>query len=107
VALKGRLETHVQSAWAEPGVAIVVRFRGRFAYVGYVQRGQPGRRNKFPGDDHPMPLFRLGFTGDRHRWAFALFTYSHEDYEPCLGASGSFTATPEQAFDCAARLYLS
>jgi hypothetical protein len=54
-----------------------------------------------------MPLFRLGFTGDPRRWFFALFKYSDEDHEPCLGASGSFTATPEQAFDFAAGLYLS
>jgi hypothetical protein len=104
--LRRRIEKHVQSTWAHTRVDIVARFRGRFAYVGYVARRQePGRRN-VPRDEAPTPLFRLGFTGDPRRWLFALFTYSHEDYEPCLGASGSFTATPEQAFDCAARLYL-
>jgi hypothetical protein len=107
VALQRRIEKHAQSAWAAAGVAVVVRFRGRFAYVGYVDRGKaPGPRG-VRRDEAPMPLFRLGATGDPRWWSFALFTYSHEDYEPCLGPSGSFTATPEQAFDCAARLYLS
>jgi hypothetical protein len=106
-ALRRRLEKHAQATGTSASVDIVVGFRGRFAYVGYVaRRKQPGRRD-VPCDEAPMPLFRLGSTGDPHRWLFALFTYSHEDYEPCLGASGSFTATPEQAFDCAARLYLS
>jgi len=106
-ALQRRLEKHLHSTWSDAGVDIVVRFRGRFAYIGYVERVQkPGRRD-VPRAEPPMPLFRLAFTGDARRWVFALFTYSHEDYEPCLGPSGSFTATPEQAFDCAARLYLS
>jgi hypothetical protein len=51
-------------------------------------------------------LFRLGFTGDRRSWSYALFTWSNEGYAPSFGASGSFTATPELAFDSAANLYL-
>lgn len=105
-SLQGCLERHARTRWSAAGIDLVVEFRGRFAYVGYLQRArEPGRR--LNGETIPLPLFRLGFTGDTRRWLFALFRYSHEDFAPCLGASGSLTATPEQAFDCAARLYLS
>jgi hypothetical protein len=104
-SLQDRLEKHARSSWPQAGIDLVVHFRGRFAYVGHLERRRNGRRPD-AGDAIPMPLFRLGFTGNPRRWLFALFRYSHEDFEPCLGASGSFTATPEQAFDCAARLYL-
>jgi hypothetical protein len=85
------------SKWRRTRAELAFRFRGRFAYVGAVRAG----------DDHVSPLFRLAFSGDADQWAFALFKYSDEDYEPCLGASGSFLATPEQSLDCAARLYLA
>jgi hypothetical protein len=87
----------MRSKWRRTSTEIVVRFRARFAYVGAVRAGDPV----------VSPLFRLAFGGDAERWAFALFKYSDQDYEPCLGASGSFLATPEQSLDCAARLYLA
>jgi len=99
-ALRARLERHVRSKWQRSGAEIVVRFRGAFAYVGAITRQDRG-------DELASPLFWLAFLGDVDRWTFALFKYSDENYELCLGASGSFVATPEQAFDCAARLYLS
>ncbi len=101
VALQQRLERHFRSEWSKAGIDIVVRYRGRFAYIGYLERrrGEP--------ESGALPLFRLEYTGDPQRWVFALFTYSHEDYELCAGPTGSFTPTPEQAFDCAARLYLT
>jgi hypothetical protein len=95
--LRARLDRRLQSKWRRTGAELVVRFRGRFAYVGTVRTG----------NDDVSPLFRLTFSGDADQWAFALYKYSDDDYELCLGASGSFAATPEQSLDCAARLYLA
>ncbi len=106
-ALRARLERHVRLKWRRSEAEIVVRFRGAFAYVGAITRQDRATSPAFAGDDLASPLFRLAFLGDVDRWTFALFKYSDENYELCLGASGSFAATPEQAFDCAARLYLS
>jgi hypothetical protein len=94
----------VRREWPALRVEIVVRFRGRFAYVGYRERSSGPRGRGEEADS--TPLFRLGFTGDRRRWSYALFTWSNESYTPSFGASGSLTATPEQAFDSAANLYL-
>ncbi len=87
----------MRSKWRDTRADVVVRFRGRFAYVGACRSG----------DDHVSPLLRLAFSGDDDRWAFALYKYSDDDYAPCLGASGSFAATPEQSLDCAVGCYLS
>jgi hypothetical protein len=105
-ALRARLERHVRLNWRRSGAEIVVCFRGAFAYVGAITH-QDRATSGAAGDDLASPLFRLAFLGDVDRWTFALFKYSDENYELCLGASGSFVATPEKAFDCAARLYLS
>jgi len=99
------LNAHLSERWGGLAIEILVRFKGRFAYVAY--RELRSGKKAPPSDAGPLPLFRLGFTGDPRRWYFSLFTYSSETYRPCLGASGSFVATPTQAFDCAARLYLS
>jgi len=45
--------------------------------------------------------------GNDDAWECAFFRYSDEKYELSLGASGSFEATPEEAFDCSARIYLT
>jgi hypothetical protein len=42
----------------------------------------------------------------RFRGAFAFFKYSDEKYEPSFLPSGAFMGTPEEAFDCAAQVYL-
>ncbi len=57
-------------------------------------------------DATPTHLCRLGFLGNMDRWAFAFYKYSDEKYELSVGPSGSFEVTPEEAFDCAAGLYL-
>jgi hypothetical protein len=54
----------------------------------------------------PVDLCRLGYLGSIDRWAYAFFKYSDECYAPSVVASGSFVATPEQAFDCASEVYL-
>lgn len=54
----------------------------------------------------PIRLFRLRYLGSDDAWEYAFFKYSDEKYELSLGASGSFKATPDEAFYCSARIYL-
>lgn len=103
-AVRSRLERHVRSKWRRTGAEVVVQFRGRYAYVGAIGRTVGAWQ---PEDGVPSPLCRLGYLESADRWTFAFFTYSGMKYEPSLGASGSFVATAEEAFDCAARVYLA
>ena len=53
-----------------------------------------------------MRLCRLGCLGSVNKWEYAFFKYSDMKYALSLVASGSFEATPEEAFDCSAGVYL-
>ena len=106
-ALRARLERHVHAKWKEQCREVVVRFRGAFAYVGAFRA-----KNEF----HPrmrleeraaieaisVHLCRLGYLGSADRWQYAFYKYSTEKYALSLCASGSFEATPEEAFDSSA-----
>ena len=74
---------------------------GRCAYVDAlpVLDGEP--------DEAPIHLCRLGYLGQAERWQFAFYKYSGDSYEPSCLPSGSFTGSPEEAFDCAAFTYPS
>jgi hypothetical protein len=106
-ALRVRLERHARTKWKEQCREVVIRFRGPFAYVDAFRA-----RNEFP---HRMPqeeraaieaipvhLCRLGYLGSADRWQYAFYKYSTEKYALSLCASGSFEATPEEAFDSSA-----
>jgi len=110
-ALRARLERHVRTHWKDRCREVVVRFRGAFAYVDAF----PFHRQFMPGttpeeqaqiEATPTHLCRLGYLGSPDRWEFAFFKYSDEKYEPSFLPSGEFTGTPEEAFDCAAQVYL-
>jgi hypothetical protein len=82
---------------------VKVRFRGAFAYVDAF----PLERQYIPGttaerraliEATPIRLCRL--------WEYAFFKYSDEKYQLSVVASGSFEATPEEAFGCSAGVYL-
>ncbi len=104
VALRRRLEEHAAAKWAGRCRSIIVRFRSDFAYVDAYATSSSVE----DGDqDVPVRLCRLGYMGNPQRWAFAFFKYSDETYEPSLAFLGSFVVTPEEAFDCAASVYLS
>ena len=94
-ALAARLERHAATEWKEQCRAVTVRFRGSFAYVDAVG-----------SDGSPVHLCRLGYLGSRDRWEFAFYKYSSEKYERSFTLAGSFTATPEEAFDTSAFAYL-
>lgn len=110
-ALRTRLEAHVRKNWGNRCRTIVVRFRDAFAYVDAF----PAERRYLPGttreekawiDATPIHLCRLRYLGHPDLWEYAFYKYSDERYALSLVASGSFQATPEQAFDTSAGAYL-
>jgi len=110
-ALRARLERHIRTHWKARCREVVVRFRGTFAYVDAF----PLDRQFMPGttpeeraliEATPTHLCRLGYLGRGDLWAFAFFKYSDENYEPSFLPTGASMGTPEEAFDCAAQVYL-
>ena len=69
-------------------------------------RSESAKRTKNRPERNPVRLCRLGYLADHDRWQYAFYMYGDEKYAPSLVASGSFEATPEQAFDCSAGRYL-
>ena len=55
----------------------------------------------------PTHLCRLRYFGDEDGWGFGFYTYSNDKYELSVFPSGEFRGTPEDAFDTAARAYLT
>jgi hypothetical protein len=49
----------------------------------------------------PTHLVRLSYF-DLERWSLAFFTYSNEEYSPCVYPNGESFGTVEQAFDVGA-----
>jgi hypothetical protein len=94
-SLTWRLRQHARDRWS--GLAdIHVRFRSNFAYVdGRLPNGEV------------VKLCRLRYTGSASRWGFAIYRYSHDDYEDNVLPSGLPTGSPQEALDCACMLYLS
>ncbi len=105
--LRARLERHVQTEWKDRCRAVLIRFRGAYAYVEALPSGrEPLTKRRAGNEATPVQLCRLGYLGDNNRWQYAFFKYSDMKYALSLVASGSFEATPEEAFDCSAGVYL-
>jgi hypothetical protein len=86
---------------------VLIRFRGAFAYVDALPLSrEPRTQRRANREETPVRLCRLGYLGDNNRWQYAFFKYIDMKYALSLVASGSFEATPEEAFDCSARVYL-
>jgi hypothetical protein len=97
----------VQTAWKDKCRAVLIRFRGAYAYVDALPADRKTRSvRRTDLKEIPVRLCRLGYLTDHDQWQYAFYMYSDEKYAPSLVASGSFEATPEQAFDCSARRYL-
>ncbi|MEK7667455.1 MAG: hypothetical protein AAB409_02280 [Gemmatimonadota bacterium] len=101
----------MRTKWEGRCREVVIRFRGAYVYIDAF----PGDVEYLPDtspeegailDATPVHLCRLGYLGSVGLWGYAFFTYSNERYESSLVASGSFEATPEEAFDCSAGVYL-
>jgi hypothetical protein len=111
VAQRTRLERHALERWEGHRRAIEVRFRGSFAYVDALQKNgwhlpDMPQETRDSIDATQTRLCRLGYLGNPDRWASAFYKYSDEIYEPSFLPSGAFEGTPEEAFDCAAGVYL-
>ena len=105
--LAARLLRHVTEHWKNRVRKILLRFHGRYAYVAVIEAA-PGETTVpqvcryVEEEEWPLQLCRLGYVGSRNRWEYAFFKYSTETYAPSVCASGSFVATPEEAFDSSA-----
>ncbi len=107
-ALLARLERHAQTAWKDRCRGVLIRFRGAYAYVDAIPAGRETLTERRAGrEETPLQLCRLGYLGDANRWQYAFFKYSDMKYAVSVVASRSFEATPEEAFDCSAGVYLS
>jgi hypothetical protein len=94
-SLRARLASHARTQWpALDGVEI--RYRTNFAYI-------DGRLS----DGRTLKLCRLRYGGSAHRWGFAIYRASHDDYEDSFLPTGAFVGTAEEALDCACNLYLN
>lgn len=90
--VRARITAYAAKAFAGKYDRIGVRFRGALCYVDAYREESP----------HPVHLVRLRYFGTDDRWSLAFYTYSHERYEPCVFADGTFHGTPEDAFDIGA-----
>jgi hypothetical protein len=94
-SLHQRLRAHARTRWPQL-VDLHVRHRGGFAYISA----------QLTGDDDPLPLCRLRYTGSASTWGFAIYQASSDRYEDSLLPTGRTAGTPEQALDTACGLYL-
>ena len=89
-SLAQRLRAHAKQNWPQLA-AVVVRFRGQFAYVeGELTDGQR------------LPLMRLRYGGSAHRWGTAIYADSTGKYEDQIW----LTASTEEAFDFVCDLHV-
>ena len=93
--IRSRITAYAAKRYAGRYDRLDVRFRGALCYIDAYRESSP----------HPWHLVRLRYFGSDDRWSFALYTYSHERYEPCAFTDGSFEGTPEDALDIGA-IYL-
>lgn len=113
-----RILDHAAEHYAGKYNRIDVRFRGQFCYIDaytepYVARdydptliGESREAYIERLRNTPTHLCRLRYFGNENQWSMAFYTYSHEEYEPCVFNNGCWYGTPEEAFDTSA-VYLT
>jgi hypothetical protein len=111
-----RIQSYAAKHYAGTYTRIDVRFRGALCYIdAYLEPAKPTaamlRSRQESRAEYlerhrstPMYLCRIRYFGRDDRWSVAYYTYSHERYEPCTFENGSFTGTPEEAFEVGALL---
>ncbi len=111
---RDRILAYAEKHYAGKFNRIDVRFRGQFCYIdAYVESEVPKNFDeKLFGETRqahidrlrntPIHLCRLRYSSLRDSWSMAFYTYSREKYEPCMFNNGSWTGTPEEAFEVAA-----
>ena len=53
-----------------------------------------------------IPLMRLRYGGSASVWGFAIYLGSSGKYQDSALPDGNFAGSPENALDCACRLYV-
>jgi hypothetical protein len=94
-SLEQRLAARTSSRWPQLGVTSL-RYRASFAYI-----------DALLPDGSTQKLCRLRYVGSAHRWQFAIYRASHDDYQDSLYPTGQPAGTCEEALDTACGLYLS
>ena len=89
--VRARIEAYAARELAGKCDRVTVRFRGALCYVDAEERQPDGRAFCFQ-------LCRLRHF-DIDRWSIALYTYSHEKYEPCIYPNGEWFGTLEEALN--------
>jgi hypothetical protein len=114
---KQRILAYAEANYSGKYTRLDIRFRSQFCYIdAYVEPyvaddfpppGFPETREEYIErlNNNPIHLCRLRYFGNEESWSFAFYTYSNEEYEPCVLNNGSFYGTPEEAFE-AASVYL-
>jgi hypothetical protein len=108
--IRHRILAHAEKNYSGKFHKIDVRFKNQFCYIDAYREPvvfEPHNEKLFgPREQYiealrssPTHLVRLRFFGDEEAWSLAFYTYSNEKYEPCAFENGSWTGTPEQAFD--------
>ena len=92
--LADTLDGHAYTHWPQLE-EVTTTWRGSYGYV----------RAWLTGTES-IPLCRLHYLGDPDQWGFALYKASTGIYTDTRLPTGAFTATPQQALDCALGLYL-
>jgi len=114
-----RIRRYAEEHFAGMYSRLGIRFRGQFCYVdayaepedtpGWPPPDWPETREEYLERlrNTPTHLCRLRYFGDEDGWGFGFYTYSNDKYELSIFPSGEFYGTPEEAFDTAARAYLT
>jgi hypothetical protein len=93
-SMQQRVTTRARQRW--PQLAqVAVRHRANFSYIDAI----------LP-DGTTLKLCRLRYNGSAHRWGFAIYRASHDDYADSLYPTGLPVGTCEDALDTACGLYL-
>ena len=94
ISVGQRLRAHAAIHWPQAG-ELEFRYRGVFVYV----------EAHLP-DGTTQPLIRLRYGGSARHWGFGLYLASSDRYENQILPSGFPSGSPEEALDCACRLYM-
>ena len=109
------LLAHAEKHYTGRYAKLDIRFRASFCYIDTYKEPDP-KAKPWSGSGEtlaafrermgntPTHLSRLRYCG-KNQWSVAFFTYSNEEYESSMMATGSFYGTPEDGLDVGA-IYL-
>jgi hypothetical protein len=107
---KQRILAYAEVHYGGTYTRLDIRFRSQFCYIDaytepsvpadFPPAGFPETREAYIASMRSIPthLCRLRYFEDEDAWSFAFYTYSHEQYEPCVFDNDTFYGTPEEAF---------